>query len=75
MHRQFAGILGSAAFVIAVLRGWSQGGDPTVVFPQAVAFLIVFTIAGAAAGRIALWMVEEGVTAQLRDALAERSKK
>lgn len=75
MHRQFAGILATAAFAITVIRGWSVGGDAAAVLPRAAAMLIAFAILGAALGRTALWMVEEGVDAQLRDALNEKNSK
>ncbi|MBL9084123.1 MAG: hypothetical protein JNK76_20130 [Planctomycetales bacterium] len=72
MHRQFAGILGSIAFTIVVLRGWAVGGDAAAVIPRALGMLILFAIVGAAAGRIGLWMVEEGVAARFRDQLAQK---
>ena len=72
MHRQFAGILGSIAFTIVVLRGWAAGGDAAAVIPRALGMLVLFAIVGAAAGRIGLWMVEEGVAARFRDQLAQK---
>jgi hypothetical protein len=72
VHRQFAGILGSIAFTIVVLRGWAAGGDAAAVIPRALGMLILFAIVGAAAGRIGLWMVEEGVAARFRDQLAQK---
>ncbi|MGC3971161.1 MAG: hypothetical protein QM775_28630 [Pirellulales bacterium] len=75
MHRQFAGILGSIAFTIVVLRGWGSGGDVAAVVPRAVGTLIVFAILGAAAGCIGLWMVEEGVATRFRDQLAQNAQK
>lgn len=72
MHRQFAGILGSIAFTIVVLRGWAAGGDAAAVIPRALGMLILFALVGAAAGRIGLWMVEEGVAARFRDQLAQK---
>lgn len=75
MHRQFAGILGAAAFATTIVRGWAGGGDAAAVLPRAAAALVVFSICGAAVGRLALWIVEEGVTARLHEALAVREKK
>lgn len=75
MHRQFAGILATAAFAITVIRGWSVGGDAAAVLPRAAAMLVGFGILGAALGRVALWMVEEGVESRLREALNETSSK
>jgi hypothetical protein len=72
VHRQFAGILGSIAFTITVLRGWTVGGDAAAVIPRALGMLILFALVGAAAGRIGLWMVEEGVAARFRDQLAQK---
>lgn len=70
VHRTFAGILGSIAFTLVVLRGWASGGDVAAVLPRAIGSMILFAIVGAAAGRIGLWMVEEGVAARFRDQLA-----
>jgi hypothetical protein len=75
VQRRFAGILGTAAFTTSVLYGWSAGGDAAAVLPRAAACLALFAVIGTISGSLALWMVEEGVTAQLREALAERGKK
>lgn len=75
VHRQFAGILATAAFAITVIRGWSVGGDAAAVLPRAAAMLVGFGILGAALGRVALWLVEEGVDAQLREVLSEKGLK
>ena len=75
MHRQFAGILGTAAFATTVVRGWAVGADATAVLPRAAACLAIFSVLGAAVGRLALWMVEEGVAAHLHDALSATEKK
>jgi len=72
VHRQFAGILGSIAFTITVLRGWTVGGGAAAVIPRALGMLILFAIVVAAAGRIGFWMVEEGVAARFRDQLAQK---
>lgn len=74
MHRQVAGILGSVAFAITVICGAAAGADASAIVPRATAALVIFAIAGAAAGRLALWTVEEGVTSRLRDELAEAGK-
>ncbi len=74
MYRQFAGILGSIAFTLTVMRGWALGGDATNVLPRAVASLILFAILGAVAGRIGLWMVEEGVAARFKEQMAATKK-
>lgn len=73
MQRTFAGILGSTAFTITVIRGWALGGDAPAVIPRAAAALLLFAVLGAAAGRVALWLVDEGVAARFRDEL-ERHK-
>jgi hypothetical protein len=75
VHRTFAGILGTAAFATTILRGWSVGGDAAAVLPRAAAALLAFAVVGAACGRLALWIVEEGVTAHLHEALALKEKK
>ena len=75
VHRQFAGILGTAAFTITIVNGLAAGADAATALPRAAAMLIVFTLLGAIVGRTAMWMVEEGVSARLHEALAEKSKK
>lgn len=75
MHRQFAGILGTAAFATTIVRGWAVGADAATVLPRAAACLAIFSVLGAAVGRLALWMVEEGVAAHLHDALSATEKK
>lgn len=75
MHRQFAGILGAAAFTISLVNSVVQGAGATAAVPHAVGMLIGFTLLGAVAGRIGLWMVEEGVSARLHEALAEKNEK
>jgi hypothetical protein len=75
VHRQFAGILGTAAFATTIVRGWAVGADAANVLPRAAACLAIFSVLGAAVGRLALWMVEEGVAAQLHEALSAAEKK
>jgi hypothetical protein len=74
VHRTFAGILGTAAFATTILRGWAAGGDAAAVLPRAATVLVIFGVLGAAAARLALWMVEEGVAAQLHETLALNEK-
>lgn len=74
MERVYAGILGSAAFTIAILRGWLLGGDAGGTLSQASLALLLFAVVGAVAGRIAFSLVEEGVTSKLRDELALKSE-
>jgi hypothetical protein len=75
VHRTFAGILGTAAFATTILCGWAAGGDAAAVLPRAATALVIFAVLGAACGRLALWMVEEGVAAQLHETLALNDKK
>jgi hypothetical protein len=75
VHRQFAGIFGTAAFATTVLRGWAVGADAASVLPRAAACLAIFSVLGAAVGRLALWLVEEGVAAHLHEALSATDKK
>jgi outer membrane lipoprotein SlyB len=75
VERVYAGILGSAAFTIAILRGWFLGGDAGNTLGQASLALLLFAVLGAVAGRIAFSLVEEGVTSKLRDELASKTKK
>jgi hypothetical protein len=75
VHRQFAGIFGTAAFATTIVRGWALGADAATVLPQAAACLAIFSVLGAALGRLALWTVEEGVAAQLHEALSATEKK
>lgn len=74
MHRTFAGILGAAAFAVVLGHGCAMGSGPSTVVPRATLCLVLFAIAGAAVGRIALWTVEEGVAAQLHESLAATDK-
>lgn len=75
VHRTFAGISGAAAFAISVFHGWSTGDAATNVVPRAVVSLLWFALAGAVVGRLALWMVEEGVAARLHESLAAEKPK
>lgn len=75
MHRQFAGILGAAAFTISLVNSVVQGAGAATAMPRALGMLVAFALLGAATGRIALWMVEEGVSARLHEALSEKSEK
>ena len=75
MQRTYAGILGTSAFIVALVRGWAAGADPSAVVPRAVLYLLVFACVGAVAAHAALWMVEEGVNARLRESLAENDVK
>lgn len=74
MERVYAGILGSAAFAIAILRGSILGSDAGTTLSQASLALLLFAVLGAVAGRIAFSLVEEGVTSKLRDELALKSE-
>lgn len=75
MHRQYAGILGSVAFAMSALCGVAAGADAPAIVPRAIAMLLAFALVGAVVGRLALWTVEEGVSARLRDELADTGKK
>lgn len=75
MHRQFAGILGAAAFMISIVNSVVQGAGATAAVPHAVGMLVGFALLGAVAGRIGLWMVEEGVSAALHEALSDKNEK
>lgn len=74
MERVYAGILGSAAFAIAILRGSFVGADAGNTLSQASLALLLFALVGAVAGRIAFSLVEEGVTSKLRDELNLKSE-
>jgi len=74
VERVYAGILGSAAFTIAILRGSILGSDAGTTLSQASLALLLFAVLGAVAGRVALSLVEEGVTSKLRDELALKSE-
>ncbi|MCE9607365.1 MAG: hypothetical protein K8U03_20970 [Planctomycetia bacterium] len=74
MERIYAGILGSAAFTIMIMRGWLLGDEAGNVLSQASLALLLFTALGAVVGRIAFFLVEEGVTSKLRNELALKSE-
>ena len=69
MARTFAGILGSTAFTVAVLHGWSAGGGLPDVVPRAASCLLGFALLGWVVGHVALRTVEEGVAARLHESL------
>jgi hypothetical protein len=75
VQRTYAGILGTSAFTVAMVRGWAAGAEPSNIVPQAVGYLLLFACLGAAAAYAALWMVEEGVNTRLRESLAENDVK
>lgn len=75
MQRTYAGILAVSAFTVELVRGWAAGADPSSIVPRAVGYLLLFACIGAAAAHAALWMVEEGVNARLRESLAENDVK
>lgn len=75
MHRQFAGILGAAAFTISLVNSVVWGAGAATAVPRALGMLIGFALLGAVLGRIALWMVEEGVSARLHEAMSEKNEK
>jgi hypothetical protein len=74
VQRTYAGILAATAFTVETIRGWAAGADPSAVVPRAVLYLLLFACVGAIAAQTALWMVEEGVNARLRESLAEKEK-
>jgi hypothetical protein len=75
VQRTYAGILAATAFTVETIRGWAAGADPSAVVPRAVIGLLVFACLGAIVAHAALWMVEEGVNARLRESLAENDMK
>jgi len=75
VQRSYAGILAAIAFAVETIRGWAAGADPATVVPRAVLFMLGFACLGAIAAQAALWMVEEGVNARLRESLAENEVK
>jgi hypothetical protein len=64
--RTYAGILGSLAMAVVLVRGVMAGGGAEESLIHAVAAMIVFGLIGLVVGGIASWMVEEAVYAQVQ---------
>jgi hypothetical protein len=75
VQRTYAGILAATAFTVETIRGTAAGADPATVVPRAVLLMLGFALLGAVVAHAALWMVEEGVNARLRESLAENDVK
>ncbi len=74
MGRSYAGVLGSLAFAVVLLRGaWSAGGFETTVGTACWA-LWAFSAMGYVIGRIAEWIVEESVTTKVSAELDAQPK-
>lgn len=72
MARNYAGILGPLAFVIALLRGILAGGGTDAVLWTAWSCLIAFAALGALVGWIAERTVDDAVNGRITAELAGR---
>jgi hypothetical protein len=74
MGRRYAAVLGLLAFAAVLVRGTIAGGALESTLGHAILCLMVFTILGAILGRVAQWIVEDAIRAQLTAELAERQE-
>jgi outer membrane lipoprotein SlyB len=74
MGRRYAAVLGLLAFAAVLVRGTLAGGALESTLGHAIFCLLVFTILGAIIGRVAQWIVEDAIRAQLTVELAERQE-
>ena len=70
MGRVYAGILGSLALLVAVVRGIAHGGEARPTLLTAWVVLMVFAAIGYVVGRIAQWTVDESVRARIMAEMA-----
>lgn len=70
MARTYAGILGSLAMAVALVRGVISGGGTEETVLQALAALIGFSLIGLMIGGVAGWIVEDAVYSQVQQELA-----
>lgn len=76
MARTYAGILGSLALVVTLLRGVMAGGGVEETLLRSVVSLVAFMLIGAAAGGLADWLIEDAVYEQVqREVAAQESSK
>ncbi len=66
MARTYAGILGSLAMAVALVRGIMSGGGAEETVVHALAAMMGFGLLGLAIGGIAGWIVEDAVYAQVQ---------
>jgi hypothetical protein len=75
MGATYAGILGSLAFVVFLIRGAIHGSSAESVLLPGIVCLIAFAAVGYVAGRIAEQIVIESVTVRFNDELKNRETK
>ncbi len=65
MGGSYAGILGPIAFLTALARGWLNAESVEAILLVAWLNLLVFAAVGYVIGRIAGWIVEDSVRAEI----------
>jgi hypothetical protein len=68
--RTYAGILGSLAMAVTLLRGVMAGGGVDETLVHGLIAMIVFMAIGFTIGAIADWMIEEAVYEQVGQEVA-----
>lgn len=75
MGATYAGILGSIAFVVVLVRGAIHGSSAENVLVVGIGCLMAFAAAGYVAGRVAEQVVIESVTHRFSDELKNQEAK
>ncbi len=70
MGRTYAGILGSLAMAVALVRGVMADGGAEETVVRALAALVGFSLIGLIIGGVAGWIVEDAVYSQVQQELA-----
>lgn len=74
MARQYAGILGTLAFVTVIARALVEGGGEVSVMQTATLAMVVFALVGAVVGRLAAFLVDDAARGRLMREMATRQK-
>ena len=72
MGRDFAGILGSLAFLVVLVRGWMRGAGVEGTVEQALWLLFAFAFVGFLAGSVAERLTAESVRSRLEAEMKAR---
>lgn len=72
MGRCYAGILGLVAFLAGIARGWISGASNEQTLLAAWLSLITMTAIGCLLGRVAQWIIDDCVRAQIAAQLADQ---
>ena len=73
MGRRYAGVLGSLAMAVVILRGLLNSGGAAGTLTMATIAMVVFAAIGAILGRIAQSVVDESVRQKIEQELATRA--